>query len=188
MFIRRLDDGAELSLLQTRHAEQLFGLLKTDWEYFRKWMPNLHDDYSVADSASFIHGSLNRFAGGTEIGAGIRLGGELVGFVALKSIDALHRTANIGYFLSFGAQGGGLATKACRAMLDYAFGDLKLNRVDIYCAAGNVKSRAVAERLGFTHEGTLRDAQWLHEKFVDLAVYGLLASEWQTAERQTAER
>jgi ribosomal-protein-serine acetyltransferase len=180
MLIRRLDGGAELHLLQTRHAEQLFTMLKADWEYFRKWMPNLHDDYSVADSAGFIRGSLSRFAEGAEIGAGIRQSsGEMVGFVALKSINARHRTANIGYFLAAGAQGGGLVTKACRAMLDYAFGDLKLNRVDIYCAAENTKSRAVAERLGFTHEGTLREAQWVHEKFVDLAVYGMLAGEWQ---------
>jgi ribosomal-protein-serine acetyltransferase len=178
MFIRRLDERAELHLLQTRHAEQLFELLKADWAHFREWMPNLHDDYSVADSAGFIRGSLNRFAEGTEISAGIRQDGALVGFVALKSINALHRTANIGYFLSFGAQGSGLVTKACRVMLDYAFGELKLNRVDIYCAAENAKSRAVAERLGFTHEGTLRDAQWVHEKFVDLAVYGILAREW----------
>jgi ribosomal-protein-serine acetyltransferase len=69
-------------------------------------------------------------------------------------------------------------TKACRVLLDYAFNDLKLNRVDIYCAAENAKSRAVAERLGFTHEGTLREAQWVRERFVDLAVYGILASEW----------
>jgi ribosomal-protein-serine acetyltransferase len=178
MFIRRLDDGAELQLLRTRHAEQFFAMMKADWEHFRKWMPNLHDDYSVADSASFIQSSLNRFADGTEISAGIRRGDELVGFVSLKSINAQHRTANIGYFLSRDAQGGGLVTKACRVLLDYAFGELKLNRVDIYSAAENTKSRAVAERLGFTHEGTLRDAQWLHEKFVDLAVYGILAREW----------
>lgn len=166
--------------MQTRHAEQLFDLLKADWAYFREWMPNLHDDYSVADSAGFIRGSLSRFAEGTEISAGIRRGdGELVGFVSLKSISELHRTANIGYFLSFDAQGSGLVTKACRVMLDYAFGELKLNRVDIYCAAENAKSRAVAERLGFTHEGTLRDAQWVHVKFVDLAVYAMLAREWE---------
>jgi ribosomal-protein-serine acetyltransferase len=179
MFIRRLDEGgAEMHLLQTRHAEELFAMMKADWEHFRRWMPNLHDDYSVADSAGFIQGSLNRFAAGTEIAAGIRKDGKLVGFVSLKSINAQHQCANIGYFLAATAQGGGLVTKSCRVMLDYAFDKLKLNRVDIYCAAENVKSRAVAERLGFTHEGTLRDAQWLHDKFVDLVVYGILAREW----------
>jgi ribosomal-protein-serine acetyltransferase len=183
MFIRRLGDDAEISLLQTRHAEQLFAMMKADWEHFRKWMPNLHDDYSVADSAGFIQGSLNRFAAGTEIAAGIRKDGKLAGFVALKSINAQHRTANLGYFLSSGAQGSGLVTKACRVLLDYAFGELKLNRVDVYCAAENAKSRAVAERLGFTHEGTLRDAQWVHDRFADLVVYGILAREWEITEK-----
>jgi ribosomal-protein-serine acetyltransferase len=102
MFIRRLDKGAEMHLMQTRHAEQLFELLKADWEYFRKWMPNLHDDYSVADSAGFIRGSLNRFAEGTEISAGIRRDGALVGFIALKSINRAasygkHRLFSVGF-------------------------------------------------------------------------------------------
>jgi len=45
-------------------------------------------------------------------------------------------------------------------------------------AAENKKSRAVAERLGFKHEGTLRDYEWLYDHFVDLAHYGIKASEW----------
>lgn len=182
MFNRRLGDGAQLSLLETRHAEELFAMMQADWEYFRAWMPNLVQNHnSAAASAGFIQGALNRFAAGTEIAAGIRKDGKLVGFISLKSISLQHRTANIGYFLSATAQGGGLVTKACRVMLDYAFDELKLNRVDIYCAAENVKSRAVAERLGFTYEGSLRDAQWLHDRFVDLVVYGMLAREWQSA-------
>ena len=46
-------------------------------------------------------------------------------------------------------------------------------------ASGNAKSRGVAERLGFKHEGTLRDYEWLYDHFVDIAHYGMKASEWQ---------
>ena len=69
-------------------------------------------------------------------------------------------------------------TMACRAVLDYAFGELGLNRVEIWCAVDNARSRAIPERLGFTHEGTTRQSQWLSDHHVDEAVYGRLASDW----------
>ena len=69
-------------------------------------------------------------------------------------------------------------TRACSALGTHAFDALGLSRVEIRCATENEKSRAIPERLGFTQEGTLRQAEWLHDHFVDLTVYGMLAGEW----------
>ncbi len=69
-------------------------------------------------------------------------------------------------------------TRACRALVDYAFAKLQLNRVEIRCATGNLRSQAIPERLGFTREGTLREGEWLYDHFVDLIVYSMLAREW----------
>ena len=69
-------------------------------------------------------------------------------------------------------------TTACRAYVDHAFTRLDVHRVEIRCAVENRRSRAIPERLGFRLEGTLRDAEWLYDHFVDSVVYGMLADEW----------
>ena len=70
-------------------------------------------------------------------------------------------------------------TRACRALVDHGFHDMGLHRIEIRVAPGNTRSRAVAERLGFTQEGVLRDAAWLYDHYVDYVVYGMLSNEWQ---------
>ena len=68
-------------------------------------------------------------------------------------------------------------TAACRTMTRHALGELKLNRVEIRCAVGNERSRAIPKRLGFSEEGRLRGVEWLYDHFEDHIVYSLLAGE-----------
>jgi ribosomal-protein-serine acetyltransferase len=70
-------------------------------------------------------------------------------------------------------------TRACRALIAHAFGELGVHRVTIRVAPDNVRSRAIPERLGFTKEATLREAGRTDGRgYVDLVVYGLLDREW----------
>jgi ribosomal-protein-serine acetyltransferase len=69
-------------------------------------------------------------------------------------------------------------TSACRSLIHYLFSELQLNRVEIKACTDNLKSRAIPERLGFKHEGTIRQAEWIRNKFYDFEVYGILAEEW----------
>jgi hypothetical protein len=55
---------------------------------------------------------------------------------------------------------------------------LNLNRIEIRIAPENQASRAVCTRIQFRHEGILREAEWLGDRFVDLEVYSLLKSDW----------
>jgi ribosomal-protein-serine acetyltransferase len=68
-----------------------------------------------------------------------------------------------------------------RALVDHAFAGWGLNRVEIRAALENARSRAIPERLGFKKEGVLREAERLGERFVDHALYAVLASEWEHA-------
>jgi ribosomal-protein-serine acetyltransferase len=68
---------------------------------------------------------------------------------------------------------------AVSAVLDHAFGELHLNRVEIRVAPDNRRSRALPERLGFREEGVLRQAERHGEHYGDLTVYSMLAHEWE---------
>lgn len=180
MFLSRINDRAELRLLEEQHAAELRAMTMQHWDYFREWMPNFSDDYTLEESSNFISQCLERFSAGREIPAGIWDAGKMVGVIALRSIDMANRNASLGYYLAATHQGRGLVTEACRILLDYAFEELQLNRVDILCAPGNARSRAIPKRLGFTEEGTLREVQWLYDHYVDLVVYAMLKRDWKS--------
>jgi ribosomal-protein-serine acetyltransferase len=55
---------------------------------------------------------------------------------------------------------------------------MAINRIELRAATANKESRAVAERLGFTHEGDLRESEWLNDCYVDQAVYSILKRDW----------
>ncbi len=132
----------------------------------------------MADTRAFIKHSLEKFAANNGLAAGIWFRGKLAGVIGLHWIDWANRSTYIGYWLAASQQGRGLVTRAGRALVDYAFVELGLNRVEIRCAVKNKKSRAIPERLGFEAEGINRQAEWLYDHYVDLVVYGLLISEY----------
>ena len=107
----------------------------------------------------------------------IRIDGELAGFADLR-LTPLPRMGEVGYWLSGGAVGKGAMTRTVAVLVDLGFEHFALHRVQLRAATENVRSRAVAERLGMVFEGVLREAEELPKGFVDLAVYSVLAHEW----------
>ena len=99
----------------------------------------------------------------------------MIGAAGFAGIDWVARATSVGYWLSEEHQGRGLMTRAVKALVDHAFGELELHRVEIQAAADNLRSRAIPERLGFQEEGTLREAERVGGRYHDLVVYGLLA-------------
>lgn len=105
--------------------------------------------------------------------------GELIGNVGLRLASADARIAELGYELAPGHWGFGYATESARALLAYGFDTFHLHRVHSHCIAENSGSSRVLERLGMKLEGKLRQHQFLKERWWDVLLYGILASEWQ---------
>jgi ribosomal-protein-serine acetyltransferase len=178
MFSLKLSDDLELQLLEDRHSEDLFDLVDQNRPLLRQWLPWVDTNVTVGDTRNFIKNALDHFANDAGLVAGIWYQNRIIGVIGFNSIDWQNRIAHIGYWLDAAHQGNGFVTRACRALIDYAFDELELNRIEIHCAVGNSKSRAVPERLGFSQEGLVRHAEWLYDRFVDHAIYGILASDW----------
>ena len=102
----------------------------------------------------------------------------LCGSLRINHIEKDSHKVSIGYFIGANFQGRGIATKAVGAIAAYCFHRLNVNRIELRCATNNLPSMRVAERAGFTLEGTLRQAELLGGAYADLYVYGLLRDEF----------
>ncbi len=179
MLIIRIDDDSELRTYEEEYAEAVFAVVNQNREYLREWLPWVDSNVSVEDTREFIGRGLVQQANDDGFQAGIWYQGRFAGGIGYHYIDRLNRKTEIGYWLDASLQGKGLMTRACKVMISYAFHEHGLNRVEILCASGNVRRRAIPERLGFTQEGVLREASWLYDHFIDSVVYGMLARGWQ---------
>jgi ribosomal-protein-serine acetyltransferase len=181
MFAYNLGLDAELRLLENRHTEELFALIERNIEHLRPWMGWLEKRTTVDGTRKFIAVGLKKFAENHGAEVGIWYEKQLAGVIGFHAIDWPNKKTSIGYWLGAEFQGKGLMTRSCQTMIDYAFNELKLNRVEIECATANTRSRRIPERLGFQKEGVLRQAEWLYDHFVDHDLYSMLACEWQQA-------
>ncbi|WAM29921.1 GNAT family N-acetyltransferase [Myxococcus sp. NMCA1] len=178
MFRLPVDETLELGLLEPYHAPALFGLIDEGRDKLRRWLTWVDTTLTVEDSRRFIHHTLEQFSRCTALTVGVVYDGALAGICGFHAIERTHRSSSIGYWLGSRYEGQGLMTRAVRALTTYAFTTLDLNRLEIRVAVENTRSRAIPERLGFQLEGVRRDGERLYDRFVDLAVYSLLARDW----------
>ncbi len=170
--------GLDLRPLNLRDAPALFTLVEANRDRLRLWLPWVDANGSVLDSRSYILRVRAQERLGVARSFGVWWQGGLVGIAGFVWIDPINRSAAIGYWLAREAEGHGLMTQAVTALVRHGFRTLKLNRIEIRAGVRNRRSRAIPERLGFRREGTLHQAERLADRFVDHAVYGLLAETW----------
>jgi|SRR5579859_2605948 len=113
------------------------------------------------------------------LGIFLRLGDTLCGGVGLM-IDAEHRHAELGYWIGLPYWGSGYATEAARAVVKYGFSVLALHRIYASHFSGNPASGGVLKKIGMRYEGCMRAHVLKWGEFLDLEMYGMVASELST--------
>jgi ribosomal-protein-serine acetyltransferase len=180
MLYNEIAPNLKLALWDVYHADALFAVVDENRDHLRQWLPWVDSTLSAEDSRAFIIRSLNMFGKRREMHCAIWHDGNLVGAIGFNKIDWQNLDCEIGYWLAQSAEGNGIITAACRAIIDHAITNWRMNRIVIEAATMNRRSRAVPLRLGFKHEGTLRQGAMLGGEYIDLELYSLLASEWRT--------
>lgn len=160
------------------HVDVLHALIEANRDFLRPWMP-WAGGQDLEGTRSFVRSAEAQLAAGNGFHAAIvEEPGGIVGVIGFDPIDWDHRSTSLGYWLGRHAQGKGIMTLGVRAAVSHAFDEWGLNRIEICVAPGNVRSRALVERLGFVQEGVLRQAERHDDGFRDLVVYAMLAEDW----------
>jgi RimJ/RimL family protein N-acetyltransferase len=145
----------------------------------KRWNPGPTED---EDGTEWVEEWLRRRndwkAGGHFSWAVGGAGGALLGSVSLHQVDLDQQDAEIGYWVVPWARGRGIAGRAVAAAVDFAFDRAGLRRVYLYHATANVASCRIADRCGFTHEGTLRRSHRYGDgEYHDEHLHGLLVTD-----------
>ncbi len=178
LFKYDIHEHAYLKLLDLSDVEELFALTERTRETLREWLLFVDDVKTVKDTERFVKNAMQQYADNNGLQAGIYYEGKLAGVIGYHQINWQHKWTSIGYWLGNEFVGKGLVTNSMKALMEYAFSYLKLNRIEVRVAVGNIRSRTIPKVLGFYEEGRVRDAEWLHDHYVDQVVYGLTAADW----------
>ena len=130
---------------------------------------------TVADSATYIAGTVRDDRETRAFTCGIWSMGQLVGVIGHNRIDWANRIGFPAYWIAPDHAGQGIMTQCCRAVIDHAFTELKLRQLVVAVATDNVRAQKIPLRLGFKQVSVLKKAEWLYDHHVDHFVYSLAA-------------
>lgn len=105
--------------------------------------------------------------------------GSPIGWVSLRVADHESSVAEIGYSLIVGARGKGYAAEAVRAIVEVAFDDGEMARIDACCVPENLASRRVLQHIGFIQLKIQPNGAVVRGRPVDVCLYALSRREWE---------
>ena len=152
--------------------------LQSNARVLRYWDSPPWTDRSRADAFIATCRKMEEDQSGARFAIEARGNSAFVGWCATFGWNPVHRSLGIGYCFDEAVWGKGYATEAVRAMLQWAYGALDLNRVEAELDTRNAASARVLEKLGFQQEGLRREDCIVSGEVSDSWIYGLLRRDW----------
>jgi len=112
---------------------------------------------------------------------------KTVGTCGFHAISDYHKRIEIGYDLNRDYWGKGIMSEALSLIIDYAFGNSDVNRIEAFVEPPNKASLALLGKLGFCMEGTLREHEMCRGNLIDIQVLSLLKKEWKMTDERTQQ-
>jgi RimJ/RimL family protein N-acetyltransferase len=105
--------------------------------------------------------------------------GRAIGEIALADVDRRNGSAEVGIFIGEPEEWGkGYGTEAVRALVDFGFGELRLERIWLEVWTENGRARRAYEKAGFVHEGTIRNDRYEFGRLTSGDIMSILRDEW----------
>lgn len=184
MFQLCVDDEIVLVLAEERHAPAMTELIKRNQVRLARWEPWAEHPATVDGTRAYIRAALEDFLRGCQVSTIIALDGgrHFVGRCGLR-INPHANSGDVGYWIDAEYEGRGITRRATQALVTSAFRELGLKRVDLRTSVDNRRSRALAERLGFSFEGIHTRGLRFSNRTDDLALYTVTAEQWTATQR-----
>lgn len=127
-----------------------------------------------------ISGWIKAYEDGTNFNWAIeeRETGTLIGNIAAVEHDEATDTAVIGYCMSKNYWGRGIMPEALKAVMNYLFNEVGVNRIAAYHDVNNPKSGRVMQKAGMNFETVLPQGGRNNQGIYDKACYGITKEEW----------
>jgi ribosomal-protein-serine acetyltransferase len=174
-------DGEKLLLRPPRRADlnALDGAIQETLDELVRWLPWARPGHCRADSRQYLRHA--RAARGQraafEFVLSRRESGELLGMASLHRLDWQRQCAGLGYWVRRAAWRQGVAVEAGALLVDHAFRELRLHRLEAFVATENAASQRVVQKLGFRREGIARELELVNGRYLDHVQYSLLRSD-----------
>lgn len=169
-----VDDTIQLESIKLIYAETIFTAIDQNRSFLCKWLPFVDQTNNVSDTRAFINSVINKPSGERDEVYLIWFKGEFAGLIGYKDTDRVNAKTELGYWLIEKFQGRGIMVRSVKKMMDFAFRNLNMNRIQIKIAVGNSSSSAIPKRLNFHFEGIEREGEKHMNRYLDLEVYSFL--------------
>lgn len=146
-----------------------------------QYLPWATRPYTRATAAGFVKDSIQSWREARAYDFAIRRPGtpaRHIGNVSIWHVSRPFRSGEIGYWIRTDETGLGIATEVARTTLRIGFEELRMHRMMLRVAVGNVSSERIASKLGFVQEGILREDIKVGNLWMDHSLWGLLDHEY----------
>lgn len=162
-------------------AYDLFEVYKANRSYLCRWLQPQPETLKISNMVSLIREDHRGAKRGDRLDLGIfdAETDSLIGRIALHSVDyGIQRSAGIAYWISESCSAKGFATEALVAVISFAFEEACLHRLWLNIIEENKASQAIAAKLSFRLEGSLKENLYINGRWRDSMLYALLEHEY----------
>lgn len=172
----KINAATKLTRISMHDADDIFRLIDQNRNKLRQWLPFVDATHTAENTRAFINSLQSPHS--REMVFTITCHNQIAGLIGFKDIDRANKKLEIGYWLAPQFEGRGLVTESCRVLINKAFDNMKMNRIQIKCGVGNDRSSNIPKKLGFRFEGIEYQGERHQDRYLDLEVYSMLRDDW----------